>query len=70
MMSKKAHFRILAGIILITTVLSLLGFIQGFEIVTFALLGIIGIYFSFFFIKYVYVQKDYPVIPNDDQQEV
>ncbi len=58
-MSKNSHFRILAGIILITTVLSLLGFIEGFEIVTFALLGVVGIYFSFFFIKYVYAQKDF-----------
>ena len=58
-MSKNSHFRILAGIILITTVLSLLGFIEGFEIVTFALLGIVGIYFSFFFIKYVYAQKNF-----------
>ncbi len=58
-MSKNSHFRILAGIILITTVLSLLGFIEGFEIVTFALLGVIGIYFSFFFIKYVYAQKNF-----------
>lgn len=69
-MSKNSHFRILAGIILITTVLSLMGFIQGFEIVTFALLGIVGIYFSFFFIKYVYAQKDYPVVPNEKQQKL
>ena len=47
-----------------------MGFIRGFEIVTFSLLGIGGVYFSFFFIKYVYAQKDYPVIPNKDQQEI
>ncbi|MEL4454815.1 hypothetical protein [Lutimonas vermicola] len=69
-MSKNSHFRILAGIILITSILSVMGYIQGFEIVTFSLLGIAGVYFSFFFIKYVYAQKDYPVIPNKDQQEL
>jgi hypothetical protein len=64
-MKKREHFRILAGIILITVMLSISGMIQGFQIVTFALLSLIGLYFSFFFIKYVYAQKDFPIAPKD-----
>ncbi len=69
-MKKREHFRILASIILITVALSISELIQGFQIITFALLGVIGLYFSFFFIKYVYVQKDFPLEPKDNDIEV
>lgn len=64
-MKKTEHLGILAGIIFITALLSVSGVIQRFEILIFALLGIIGLYFSFFFIKYVYAQKDYSLAPKD-----
>ncbi|MGI9532515.1 hypothetical protein [Lutimonas sp.] len=65
-MSKVEHFRIIAGVILITALFSIVGLIQGLEIVAFLGLGIAGIYFSFFFIKYVYEQKDYPIDQTDE----
>ena len=58
-MSKIEHFRIIAAILLITALFSISGLIQGLEILAFLLLGIAGLYFSFFFIKYVYQQKSY-----------
>lgn len=67
MMSRIEHFRIIAGVLLLTILFSIAGLIQGFEILTFAALGIIGLYFSFFFIKYVYEQKGYPLDQTDEQ---
>ncbi len=58
-MSKIEHFRIIGGILIITASFSIAGLIQGLEILAFMFLGIIGLYFSFFFIKYVNEQKGY-----------
>ena len=65
-MSKIEHFRIIAAILLITATFSIAGLIHGLEIVAFMLLGIVGLYFSFFFIKYVYEQKGYSLDQVDD----
>ena len=65
-MSKIEHFRIIAVILLITATFSIGGLIQGLEIIAFMLLGIVGLYFSFFFIKYVYEQKGYSLDQRDD----
>ena len=65
-MSKTEHFRIIAAILLITATFSIAGLIQGLEIVAFLLLGIIGLYFSFFFIKYVYEQKGHALDQVDE----
>ena len=67
MMSKTEHFRIFAVVLLITATFSIAGLIQGLEILAFMLLGIVGLYFSFFFIKYVYEQKDYSLDQADDK---
>lgn len=64
-MKKTEHLRILAGIVFITALLSINGLIQGFDILIFALLGIVGLYFSFFFIRYVYAQRGYSLGPED-----
>ena len=68
-MSKIEHFRIIAAILLITALFSIAGLIQGLEILAFLFLGIAGLYFSFFFIKYVYQQKDYPLNEIDENLE-
>lgn len=68
-MSKIEHFRIIAAILLITATFSIAGLIQGLEILAFMFLGIAGLYFSFFFIKYVYEQKGYPLNNVEDNIE-
>ena len=65
-MSKTEHFRIIAAIILITATFSVVGLIQGLEIVAFLLLGLVGLYFSFFYIKYVYEQKGHSLDQVDE----
>ncbi len=66
-MSKIEHFRIIAAILIVTAVFSIAGLIQGLEIVAFMILGIIGLYFSFFFIKYVYEQKGYSLDQTEEK---
>lgn len=66
-MSKIEHFRIIAAILIVTAAFSLAGLIQGLEIIAFMILGIIGLYFSFFFIKYVYEQKGYSLDQTEEQ---
>ena len=65
-MSKTEHFRIIAAILILTTTFSIAGLIQGLEIVAFMLLGIVGLYFSFLFIKYVYEQKGHSIDQVDE----
>ena len=65
-MSRTEHFRIIAAIVLITAAFSIAGLIRGLEIVAFMLLGIAGLYFSFFFIKYVYDQKGHSLDQVDE----
>lgn len=65
-MSRTEHFRIIAAIVLITAAFSITGLIRGLEIVAFMLLGIAGLYFSFFFIKYVYEQKGHSLDQVDE----
>jgi len=65
-MSKIEHFRIIAGILIVTAAFSIAGLIQGLEIVAFMVLGITGLYFSFFFIKYVYEQKGYSLDQSEE----
>ena len=65
-MSKIEHFRIIAGVLIVTAAFSIAGLIQGLEIVAFMLLGIVGLYFSFFFIKYVYEQKGYSLDQTEE----
>ena len=66
-MSKIEHFRIIAAILLVTAAFSIAGLIQGLEIVAFIFLGVIGLYFSFFFIKYVYEQKGYSLDQTEEK---
>ncbi len=66
-MSKIEHFRIIAAILIVTAAFSITGLIQGLEIVAFIILGIIGLYFSFFFIKYVYEQKGYSLDQTEEK---
>jgi hypothetical protein len=65
-MSKIEHFRMISAIIAITVFFSMAGLIQGLEILAFMLLGFFGLYLSFFFIKYVYKQKDYSISEIDE----
>ena len=65
-MSKTDHFRMISAIILITVFFSITGLIQGLDILTFMVLGIVGIYFSFFFIKYANKQKDNSISEIDE----
>jgi len=65
-MSKIEHFRIIAGVLMVTAGFSIAGLIQVLEIVAFMLLGIVGLYFSFFFIKYVNEQKGYSLDQTEE----
>ena len=65
-MSKVEHFRMITAIIAITIFFSIAGLIQGLDILAFMILGIFGLYLSFFFIKYVYKQKDYSITEIDE----
>lgn len=58
-MSRKEHFSIFASIILISTILSVAGVIQGLQIIAFSILAIVGQYLALYFVKYVYDQKNY-----------
>jgi len=51
---------------MVTAGFSIAGLIQVLEIVAFMLLGIIGLYFSFFFIKYVNEQKGYSLDQTEE----
>jgi len=65
-MSKMEHFRMIAAIVCITVSFSIAGLIQGLQILTFMLLSSFGLYLSFYFIKYVYKQKDYSLSELED----
>lgn len=65
-MSRKEHINIFACIIIVSTILFFAEIIQGFQIVAFAVLAAVGLYLSFFFIKYVNDQKNYQIISQED----
>jgi len=65
-MSRKEHINIFACISIVSTILFFAEIIQGFQIVTFALLAAAGLYLSFFFIKYVNDQKNYQIVSKED----
>ena len=69
-MSRKEHFKIMAAIILITSIAAVLKFINGWEILSFALLSLVGMYFSLFFVKYVYEQKNYTLDHQNEDDEL
>ena len=65
-MSRKEYISIFTYISIVSTVLFFADIIQGFQIVAFAVLAAAGLYLSFFFIKYVYDQKNYHVVSQED----
>lgn len=58
-MSRKEHFNILIVNLFLTVMLALTQIIHGMQIVLFAILSLAGLYFTFYFVKYVYAQKNY-----------
>lgn len=66
-MSRQEHFNIFAGIIIVSTILTLAGVINGVHIIAFSLLSIAGLYLALFFVKYVYEQKNYSVPSHKDE---
>ena len=58
-MSRKEHFTIFIVILFLSLILTLTHIIQGMQIVFFAILSLAGLYFAFYFVKYVYIQKNY-----------
>jgi hypothetical protein len=58
-MSRKEHFNIFSVIIILSVILALTDIIQGMQILLFAILSLAGLYFTYYFVKYVYIQKNY-----------
>lgn len=66
-MSRQEHFNIFAGIIIVSTILTLAGVIHGAQIIAFSVLSIAGLYLALFFVKYVYEQKNYSSPSQEDK---